>query len=239
MGFLGEEPVASISVVTYGERFGFLGFYICRSEFRGNGYGWAIWQTGLARLGERTVGLDGVLAQQDNYARSGFRFSRRNIRFGGTAAPSGISDRYVVEMGPSQHQPLAASIVEYDRGFFPGPREAFLRAWIAPPGRRTVAYMSGDAIRGYGCARMCRAGYKIGPLFADDEGIADRLFVALISPLSGKPIFLDVPEPNRAAMQLAERHGLAPVFETARMYRGAAPAEPLDRIFGITTFELG
>lgn len=33
--------------------------------------------------------------------------------------------------------------------------------------------------------------------------------------------------------------GLAPVFETARMYRGAMPRLPLERIFGITSFELG
>ncbi len=28
-------------------------------------------------------------------------------------------------------------------------------------------------------------------------------------------------------------------FETARMYTGPAPALPLRRIFGVTTFELG
>jgi phosphoglycolate phosphatase-like HAD superfamily hydrolase len=48
-----------------------------------------------------------------------------------------------------------------------------------------------------------------------------------------------VPEPNAAAVALAERHGLQPVFETARMYRGPAPSEPLTRIYGVTTFELG
>jgi hypothetical protein len=32
---------------------------------------------------------------------------------------------------------------------------------------------------------------------------------------------------------------MTPMFETARMYRGRAPDLPLDRIFGITTFELG
>ena len=32
---------------------------------------------------------------------------------------------------------------------------------------------------------------------------------------------------------------IAPVFETARMYRGSVPALPLNRIFGVTTFELG
>ena len=54
-----------------------------------------------------------------------------------------------------------------------------------------------------------------------------------------REVFLDCPEPNRPATDLAARYGLSPVFETARMYRGAAPALPLARIYGITTFELG
>ena len=52
-------------------------------------------------------------------------------------------------------------------------------------------------------------------------------------------MFLDVPEPNRAALALAARYGLSPSFETARMYRGLAPALSLGAIYGITTFELG
>jgi len=51
-------------------------------------------------------------------------------------------------------------------------------------------------------------------------------------------VFLDVPEPNSAAA-LAQRQDLVPTFETARMYRGPAPALPLDRIYGITSLELG
>ena len=52
-------------------------------------------------------------------------------------------------------------------------------------------------------------------------------------------MFLDVPEPNQSALALAARYGLTAAFETARMYRGAAPALSLDRIYGITSFELG
>ncbi len=52
-------------------------------------------------------------------------------------------------------------------------------------------------------------------------------------------IFLDVPEPNAAALSLAQDLGLTPVFETARMYTGRAPDIALDKIFGVTTFELG
>jgi hypothetical protein len=38
---------------------------------------------------------------------------------------------------------------------------------------------------------------------------------------------------------LARGAGMTPVFETARMYRGGDPGLPLDRVFGITSFELG
>src|SRR3712207_8299571 len=48
---------------------------------------------------------------------------------------------------------------------------------------------------------------------------------------------VDPPEPNGAAVWLAERYGLSPVFETARMYRGARPELPLSRTFGISTLD--
>ena len=83
MAFCDGEPVASISVVRYEAAFAFLGFYIVRPPFRGRGYGLRLWQAGMARLEGRTVGLDGVVAQQANYARSGFVLAHRNIRFGG------------------------------------------------------------------------------------------------------------------------------------------------------------
>ena len=65
------------------------------------------------------------------------------------------------------------------------------------------------------------------------------VFLALAAEADGATIALDTPAPNTAAVALAERYGLAPVFETARMYRGSDPGLPLARIFGITTFELG
>ncbi len=239
MGFLGEEPVACISVVTYGEAYGFLGLYICRPEFRGKGHGRAIWQAGIARMGSRTIGLDGGVEQQATCARSGFALAHRNVRYGGIAAAHEITDMRIVELVADRPAGHAGSIVAYDRSLQPAPRETFLRAWLKPPGRRTLAFVEAGSICGYGSVRQCREGYKIGPLFADTADIAERLFAGLTGRLHGAPIFLDVPEPNAEAVALAKRHGLKPVFETARMYRGAEPALPLDRTFGITTFELG
>ena len=69
--------------------------------------------------------------------------------------------------------------------------------------------------------------------------MADLLFRDLAREATGQPVFLDCPEPNRAAIDLATRYGLLPVFQTVRMYRGPAPDLLLSRTYGITTFELG
>ena len=87
--------------------------------------------------------------------------------------------------------------------------------------------------------RPCRTGYKIGPLFADDRAGAEAVFAGLVAHAGGAQVFLDVVEPNREAVALAEAYGLAPSFETARMYTGAIRPIDRSRIFGITTFELG
>jgi hypothetical protein len=50
---------------------------------------------------------------------------------------------------------------------------------------------------------------------------------------------VDVPEPNHNAIALAKAHWLVPVFETARMYSGLIRPVLLERLFGVTTFELG
>src|SRR5690348_16690577 len=81
IGHLGQEPVSCISAVAYDDKFGFLGFYIVKPEFRGRGLGIKIWNTGIGYLQDRNIGLDGVIAQQHNYEKSGFMPSHKNIRF--------------------------------------------------------------------------------------------------------------------------------------------------------------
>ena len=74
---------------------------------------------------------------------------------------------------------------------------------------------------------------------ADDRATAEVVLSALLASVGGGEIFLDVPTINREAAALAQDLGLAPMFETARMYTGAIPQLRLERVFGVTTFELG
>jgi len=235
IGYLDREPVASISVVRYASNFGFCGFYIVRLERRGQGFGLQLWQAGIARLGQCTIGLDGVIAQQANYRGSGFVLAHRNVRYGGSI---GCARPHDPRLAPVRAQHLHA-LISYDRGFFPAGREAFLRCWLTPDQRHALALVENGNITGYGVIRACRTGFKIGPLFADSDSGADVLFRALAATAKDELVFIDCPEPNRSGVALATRYGLSPLFETARMYRGPAPQLPLPHIYGITTFELG
>jgi Acetyltransferase (GNAT) domain/Acetyltransferase (GNAT) family len=241
LGFRDGEPVSSISVVRYGDDYGFLGFYIAHPDARGTGAGIAIWNAGMQHLEGRTVGLDGVVAQQDNYKKSGFVLAGRNIRYRGepdvgTVTAAGVDIR---EVAPGD----STALLPYDRSFFGAPRDGFASAWAClgrRVRRRGMIAIADGSLAGYGVIRECLRGYKIGPLFADTEAVAAALFAALVDTAAPDlEISIDPPEGNKAATAFAEQAGMAPVFETARMYKGAAPELPIDRIFGLTTFELG
>ena len=236
LGLLDGEPVATISVVRYGAGAGFLGFYIVKPEFRGRGLGLGIWQAGMERLAGRQVGLDGVPAQQDNYRTSGFTLAWRNVRHEGPGGGKVPRDERIVRLNTLPFE----AVRSYDQPFFPADRSAFLRCWLQLPGSSALGYVDGGSLKGYGVLRRCRDGHKIGPLFADDAQIADKLFTALAASAEpGATVALDTPEANSQAIALAQRHGMKAVFETARMYTGPAPALPMDRFYGVTSYELG
>jgi ribosomal protein S18 acetylase RimI-like enzyme len=236
IGLRDGAPVATISAVRDGAGFAFVGLYIVHPEARGRGYGLAVWEAVMATVARRNVGLDGVPAQQDNYRRSGFALAYRNVRFEGRGGGEAAEPPGLVDLSDVPFPALAA----YDRPFFPDDRTAFLHAWVAQPGATPLGVVRDGSLAGYGVMRPCRHGHKIGPLFADDPALAERLLRALRSRAGAdEAIYLDVPEPNAAAVALAENHGMSVMFETARMYTGPAPDLPLDRLWGVTTFELG
>lgn len=234
MAYLGDRPVGSISAVVYDDSFGFMGFYIVRPDLRGHGVGMELWKAATRYMGERNVGGDGVVAMLDKYRQSGFSIAHRNIRFQGTgpviAGSTNTVDIFRVPF---------TELLRYDAARFPAPRPEFLARWIDQPEGGGRALLRDGRLAGYGVIRACSRGFKIAPLFAVDPQAAEELFTSLAGLAPGAPVFLDVPEPNDAALELAGRHGMTPVFETARIYTRGAPDLPISEIYGITSFELG
>lgn len=236
--FVGEidgAPVATVSCVNYDDRFAFLGFYIVREHFRGQGHGLRIWNAAITHAGARVIGLDGVVAQQDNYKKSGFRLAYANIRYGGIVAAPPKPPAEIVALDKIPFATVEAD----DATVFPAARSAFLRAWINTSGHVGRALLRDGRLTAWGVIRPCRTGRKIGPLVADDREAAMAVVQALLAHADGSEVYLDVPAVNAEAVALASELGLKPVFETARMYTGPVPPLRIDRVFGVTSFELG
>jgi len=236
VGLLDAEPIATISVIKYGKSFGFLGLYIVKPEFRGKGYGIQIWNAGLDYLKGCNIGLDGVVDQQENYKKSGFKLAYRNIRYEGSGGGTPSKKSNIVQLSTLPFE----TINSYDRPFFPESRSHFLKVWINQPDSYSLGIMQNGKLAGYGVIRKCLSGYKIGPLFANSLELSDSLFLALKSNIKiSDSVYLDIPEINSAAIELAKHHNMKVTFETARMYTGDQPKISLTRLFGVTSFEIG
>lgn len=237
-GFLIKEaegtPVAAISVVNHDADFAFLGLYLCKPAFRGQGHGMDVWRAGIAHAGGRCIGLDGVPDQQANYARSGFVKYGSSLRFEGRLDRD--PDPRVRPAVPSE----VTDMVGRDATASGIKRMAFATAWFSPtPTRTTIVLVEGAQIKAFATCRRCRLGSKIGPLYAGSEADALALLASNPFATSSDPVFIDATGHDTALARLLTKHGFEPVFETARMFTGAPPERDTCVFQAIASMELG
>jgi len=228
-----NRVVGCISAVKYNDEFGFIGFYIVDSDYRKSPTGIMLALAALKYLKGCNIGMDGVLSRVQSYSNIGFKLAYKNMRFEGIGGKYKISDKIfhsnVIEFD---------EILNYDSKCFPVKRETFLRGWLNMVNSHSFVYYD-NQVKGYGVIRPCRKGFKIGPIFADSFNIADDIYKALSSKAIDEIIYLDLPEANPISFELANKYEMKKVFETARMYNKQEPLIDLNKIFGITSFELG
>ena len=240
VAMVANRPVAFVSVVNHSADQAFLGLYLCGPAWRGKGIVMAVWIHAMSHAGARSIGLDGVAAQQANYAKSGF------VRVGGTqrweghvsAVPHpGIRQAGIRRAGIRRAGPEDLTLLQaLDTAANGYRREAFLKTWInATLTRQTGIFADGS---GFATARRCRTGIKIGPLIAPDADASLQLVHAASGHTKAAKITLDLPETNtNLAGRLADL-GFTMGFTTARMVRGDPP-RPTAQLQAIGTMELG
>lgn len=253
VGRVDGAPIACCSGVRYGRDYGFLGFYISRPEVRGQGFGIALWQAVMAHLAERTVGLDGVVDQQDNYRKSGFKHAFNHIRYSGTP-PAGFAgaggaggggrggDRIASggEVTPSVTSPGSrrsggpAGVVLVDGRAVPFRQLADYDRRFFPAERE--AFLSlWVSLPGHRSVAALQDGELVGfgVRRPTDSGTrigplyssSEGVAEAVLGGLlePGEEVAIDVPDVNAAGIKLVEGLGLSPSFECARMYAGGPP----------------
>ncbi len=236
IGLLDDRPVGCISALSIGDSFGYLGYHLVARAQRGRGYDLRLWEAALKRLDGRVVGFDCALSEQDNYLQAGFKTVHTNIHY---RCPGGLVIHDEDGLMAAGDLPFE-EIEEYDRRFFPATRGAFLKSWFGMPRVSAFAIKLGDHLCGYGVIRPCREGWQIGPLFADNGGVAERLYRRLSMVADANDwVYIDIPESNRDAVLLAGRFNMTECYRTARMYLGDPPTSNTEGMFGIVSFQKG
>ncbi|MDP5275489.1 GNAT family N-acetyltransferase [Chengkuizengella axinellae] len=233
------ELIAGGSIISYNNEFGFMGFFIVKPEYRSYGIGQKLWyqrrDTLISRLKKgASIGMDGVVDMQPFYQKGGFEIAFRDERH------EKIGQKFEIDKNISSiFDEDTESILAYDQQCFGFSRPQFLHPWLKLPENKTFKYVQDGHLKGFAIVRKAYTGYKVCPLFADNEIIAEELYKACLNSVVGEPLYIDIPMKNHASVELMKKYETTYVFECARMYYGDAPDIELNKIYGITTFELG
>ncbi|MBZ0243535.1 MAG: GNAT family N-acetyltransferase, partial [Bacteroidales bacterium] len=214
--YIGDELIAGGSIVSYAGRFGFMGFFIVKPEFRSRGIGYKLWLERKSRLLSRlrpdaAIGMDGVVAMQGFYRKGGFELAFRDERYERPGEKFKLDKQIIpIEAGDFPE------ILAYDAACFGFERPRFLKPWLEMPESHAYKYVENGLLKGFALMRKAGVGYKIGPLFADDMQHAEALYKACLNAVPGKAVFLDIPVNNPLAVALVKKYKATYVFECAR-----------------------
>ena len=224
-----------ISAVSYGDKLVVIGNHFVLPPFRKKGIGRTLWEYALDLAGDKSIRVNGLPEGKAFYESYGFHGMCNIIRYGGSIFAEGrISD----DIYSAQDIDFRL-LTEFDAGFFGVSRAAFLKTWLETPAMVSLCLLKEGEIRGWGCMRRCRKGWRLGPVFARSETYAEELLRHFAVKTIAESVYMEVAESNSQAIRLAFAMGMTPWEARLRLYRGELIEEPFDQIFGFTTVDIG
>lgn len=237
--YLEGTLIAGGAVVSYNGEYGFMGLFIVHPDYRGSGIGNKLWHLRrdllLSRLQPNaSIGMDGVVDMQPFYAKGGFNIAFKDERY------ECIGQSFNVNSNVSFiEQEDFECIKAYDKVCFGFERTSFLRQWLNLLDSNAFKYTKDGQLKGFALIRPVDSGFKIGPLFAESSEVAEELYKACLNSALNQKVYLDIPMTNKEAVELVKKYKASYVFECARMYYGKPLHVDMNKVYGITTFELG
>lgn len=233
------EVVSTITAINYDDNYAFIGFFRTDKPHRGKGIGGKLWRTGLAHCGERMVGLYASLGLVDYYKRDGFvQFCKvicykvENLdRF---KIPVDSVDKSIIEVEVGN----VRDVIEFDRKYAPAPREKFMEAWILQPGSVTLACVCSGVVLGYGVIRRTFKSRisRIGPLYAANESLAEKLVVALLRRAQdASHVLYEAFNANPSTGRFAKFLKAEWLEDGEAMYRNGTPKFDVNGVFAVTS----
>lgn len=256
VGEVNGKPVCRVGVMKYGESYAFIGMYIVDKEYRGKGYGLAIFNEALERAKlSRTFAGYSLLSQEKMYQKKGFGSHFYGARFD-FHLPTAISCLSEISENTPDNIQCPSQVDQevlyaYDSHVFGFPRHAFLNKWLGVQGSHARVAIDSKhdgkgSVVGYVVTRptfVKEDGYKIGPLYANSSLIAESLlkavFVELLQQEEPAPLVCIetfTEQGKRLALRLQGKKAFDFVLMTTN---GILPKACFDKWYGVTSLEIG
>ena len=256
--FVGElcgKTISYISLVKF-DHFAFVAYFMVEESYRGKGYGRQTWEAGLASVDKDfNVGLASVPNMVGFYEKKGLTkawLNREYVVSASTAAqvlaepvqlPPGTTIKPVTEVAFD-------TLVAYDTAVFGALRRKYLETLTKLPENIAFAAVNDKGLLGYISSEKMRkeeSGVRIGPLYADNEQVAQGLLQAVSkavvsqNPHTDTKMTLVVPDINTVAINLVEKVLCGKLgFPSVHMFSKGIPASMnLPKTFVISGLDIG
>ena len=133
------------------------------------------------------------------------------------------------------------SVLEYDEIINECPRSTIIKNWFKRPNMETLVAMKNDVIVGYACyiiSRSTQFQFKIMPLYANEESVAQKLWVAVCSSVPDLcPVEVAMINENCDAVNLFRTTIIGKVnFQGVRMYTHSANYKNVEKVYSIRNY---
>ncbi|MGA2254722.1 MAG: GNAT family N-acetyltransferase [Thermoguttaceae bacterium] len=222
------QPVGTTCVTRF-DTIAWISMVLVDAAHRGRGVGTQLMRHALGWLdqcGTRTVRLDATALGRPVYEKLGFVGEYEVARWEGAAVGGEL--RAEITVAADSHMKAIAALDRQATGTPRGPLLARLFA-ERPHGMRLAAAQG--RITGFSVVRLGGRARQIGPVVALDISSGSGLLDAAFFDHQGQAVLLDVPLPNRPAVQWAETRGLCIQRQFLRMVRGRPVADRPEQIW--------
>ncbi len=222
----------------------FVSFYITHPDYRRRRIGASVWKASISSLMDqgKNIMLYAVEGKANMYRTIGLKqaaFKCVGCRSTLDVKNKTVIDNKYVEVVPIKSVPFDA-ILTYDKTVQDMPRKTVLEYLLKDAVSGFVA-LRNDIVVGYGCARTVTHGYRLGPVYADNEDIARSLIVRILVELPADTLIeSNLYVNNTPAMALIDSLGLFDsqnFYQKSIMYSKYLIPFRLDKVYCIIDFD--
>ncbi len=232
---LGDQIITTALLTRYSDKLAWIGMVVTDPDYQGRGYAKRLMLTAidlLTKAPTEAIMLDASSLGLPVYLKLGFRSLYPVEIWEGTAHSAQVTSPAEIVQADD-----LADIIALDAALMGAERPAVVRD-MAEPGICWLTRENGR-LSGYLLAQRDNRGVHIGSWYHESPDGARNLLQTALNACDGQPIRLQVPQPNRAALEIIQQMGWTHSRSGTRMVYAGKPPGRMAEHYGIMGFASG